>query len=302
MKNAFMKEIYFVLVFAIFSSCEKTIKLKVQDQPAKLVVDASIENNQFPVVALSTSLNYFSTISAEELANSFVHDAVITISDGSKTSQLKEYSYKDISGFTLYYYTVDSSNLSSAIIGEFNKQYQLSIKTKDGQEYTATTTIPPLTKTCDSIWWKQAPNTDDTSLCIMFGTFTDPPGFGNYIRYFTRINSGRFLPGLNSVFDDQFVDGTTYSLEFDMGWDKNNPDKPTAENGYGYAHRGDTVTLKYCNIDQGTYTFWNTWEFAWASYGNPFASPVKVIGNISNGALGAFSGYAAQYKTIIIPK
>jgi hypothetical protein len=291
-----------IFILLIFSSCEKTIKLKVQDQPPKLVVDASIENNQFPVVALSTSLNYFSTISAEELANSFVHDALITISNGTKTSQLKEYSYKDTSGFTLYYYTIDSSNLSSAIIGELNKQYQLNIKTKNGQEYTATTTIPALTKTCDSIWWKQAPNTDDTSLCIMFGRFTDPPGFGNYIRYFTRINNGRFLPGLNSVFDDQFVDGTTYTLEFDMGWEKSNPEKPTAENGYGYAHRGDTVTLKYCNIDQATYTFWNTWEFAWASYGNPFASPVKVMGNVSNGALGAFSGYAAQNKTIIIPK
>src|SRR5690242_18371584 len=249
-------KIYFALfVHIIFSSCEKTIKLKVQDQPAKLVVDASIENGQFPVVALSTSLNYFSTISAEELTNSFVHDAVITIRNGTETSQLQEYSYKDVSGFTLYYYTIDSSNLSSAIVGEFNKQYQLNIKTKDGQEYSATTTIPLLAKKCDSIWWKQAPNTDDTSLCIMFGTFTDPQGFGNYIRYFTRINSGRFLPGLNSVFDDQFVDGTTYTLEFDMGWDKNNPDKPTADNGYGYAYRGDKVTIKYCNIDQDTYNF-----------------------------------------------
>jgi len=41
-----------IFILLIFSSCEKTIKLKVQDQPAKLVVDASIENNQFPVVAL----------------------------------------------------------------------------------------------------------------------------------------------------------------------------------------------------------------------------------------------------------
>ena len=286
----------------IFSSCEKTIKLKVQDQPSKLVVDASIENDQFPVVVLSTSLNYFSSISAEELAKSFVHDAVITISDGTKISQLKEYSYHDTSGVTLYYYTIDSANLVNAIAGQFNKQYHLDIKTKDGEEYVATTTIPALTKTCDSMWWKQAPNTDDSSLCVMFGRFTDPPGFGNYIRYFTRINSGPFLPGLNSVFDDQFVDGKTYTLEFDMGWNKSSLDKPTAENGYGYAHRGDTVTFKYCNIDQATYTFWNTWEFAWASYGNPFASPVKVMGNISNNALGAFSGYAAQYKTIIIPR
>jgi hypothetical protein len=297
-------KIYMSLVLAcvVLFSCEKDIHLKVQNQPSKLVVDASIENERYPVVALSTSLNYFSSITSDELSKSFVHDAVVTISDGIKTSLLKEYSYNTDSGFIVYYYTVDLSDTPSAIRGQFNKQYQLDVKTKDGAEYAATTTIPALTKKCDAIWWEPAPNTDDSSLCVLFGTFIDPPGFGNYIRYFTRINSGRFLPGLSSVFDDQFVDGTTYTLEFDMGWDKNSLDKPTAENDYGYAHRGDTVTLKYCNIDKATYNFWNTWEFAWASYGNPFSSPIKVLGNINNGALGAFSGYATQYITIIIPK
>jgi hypothetical protein len=43
-------------------------------------------------------------------------------------------------------------------------------------------------------------------------------------------------------------------------------------------------------------------EFGYQSIGNTFSSPTKVIGNISNGALGAFCGYAAFYKTIIIRK
>ena len=134
----------------------------------------------------------------------------------------------------------------------------------------------------------------------MFGLFTDPKGLGNYIRYFTQVNSEGYLPGQNSVFDDQFTDGTTYNLQFDMGYDKNTINKN--KDDYGFAHRGDTVTVKFCNIDKATYDFWRTWEFSYQSYNNPFSSPVKVIGNISNGALGAFSGYAAMYKTVIIPK
>ena len=63
----------------------------------------------------------------------------------------------------------------------------------------------------------------------------------------------------------------------------------------------DTVTLKLSNIDRTTYQFWLTMEFAYQSIGNPFASPNKVIGNISNGALGAFCGYASAYKTLAIP-
>ncbi len=296
-----MKYLGFVLFIIIFAACEKTIQLDVVDQPAKLVVEASIESNSTPVVALSSTLNYFSAITTEELSNSFVHDAIVTINNGSITSTLKEYSITDTSGYTFYYYGVDSANPANIIVGEFNKQYQLNIKTADGAEYTASTTIPALTKKCDSIWWQKAPLAEDTMLCTMFGKFVDPAGLGNNIRYFTKTNSDRFLPGLNSVFDDQVVDGKTYSVQFDMGWDKNSTEKITAEN-YGFAHRGDTVTLKFCNIDKATYTFWNTWEFSYQSYGNPFSSPVKVIGNISNGALGAFSGYAAQFKTIIIPK
>ncbi len=284
-----------------FYSCEKKIELNVQNASSKLVVNATIESYTYPIVTLSTSLNYFSSITAQELRNSFIHDAIVTVSDGSVTTQLKEYSYSDSSGYTFYFYSLNDSAASAAIIGEFGKQYELNITTKEGLNYTASTTIPIFTKKCDSIWWQPAPYTDDTSLCVMFGKFIDPPGLGNYIRYFTRINSQNFQSGLNSVFDDQIVDGQTYSVQFDMGWDKNSQEKPVSEN-YGYAHRGDTVTLKFCNIDKATFTFWNTWEFAYQAYGNPFSSPVKVLGNISNGALGVFSGYAAQYKTIIIPK
>ncbi len=66
--------------------------------------------------------------------------------------------------------------------------------------------------------------------------------------------------------------------------------------------KGDTVTLKLSNINKTTYDFWRTMEYTYASVGNPFASPVKVLSNISNNALGYFGGYASQYRTIIIPR
>ncbi|MGB8193468.1 MAG: DUF4249 family protein, partial [Chitinophagaceae bacterium] len=53
--------------------------------------------------------------------------------------------------------------------------------------------------------------------------------------------------------------------------------------------------------DKATFDFWRTMEFSYASIGNPFSSPTKVLGNVK-GALGYFGGYAVQYKTIIIPK
>jgi len=131
------------------------------------------------------------------------------------------------------------------------------------------------------------------------GKFTDPKGYGNYLRYFTKVNSERYLPGALSVFDDDLTDGTTYDFQIDQGIDRNNRPK---EDDYGYFKRGDTVTVKLANIDKGTYDFWRTLEFAYQSVGNPFSSPVKVLSNVSNGALGAFCGYGVQYKSIVIPK
>ena len=121
----------------------------------------------------------------------------------------------------------------------------------------------------------------------------DPPGLGNYVRYFTKTNSEPFFPGGNSVFDDQVIDGTSYEVQLPKGFDKNDPPKMDSN----FFKRGDTVALKFCNIDKASYDFWSTWEFAFQSIGNPFAQPNKVVGNISNGALGVFCGYAAWYGT-----
>ena len=124
----------------------------------------------------------------------------------------------------------------------------------------------------------------------------DPPGLGNFVRYFTKTNSQPFFPGQNSVYTDEVIDGTAYDVAFPQGVDKNDP--PDLDSNF--YNRGDTVTFKFCNIDKPTYTFWSSWEFAYQSIGNPFSQPNKVIGNISNGALGVFSGYAAWYRTLIV--
>jgi hypothetical protein len=291
----------YVFLLLAACSCERTIDLKVKDQPPKLVVDASIENGGTPLVILSNSLNYFSTITPEELSESFIHNAAITITDDSKTVLLKEYSYTDSTGYVLYYYSVDFNDPLQVLIGAFNTTYNLNIKLPDSSIYTSTTTIPPLRKTCDSLWWVKAPDNPDTTRCVLYGLFHDPAGFGDYVRYFTSVNQEPFYPGYTSAFDDQITDGTDYTFQIPKGYSKNDTIKLNDED-FGFFHRGDSIVFKFCDIDKATFNFWRTWEYAYQSNGNPFSSPIKVTGNISNGALGAFSGYAAAYKLINIPK
>ncbi|MBB1287257.1 DUF4249 domain-containing protein [Flavisolibacter sp. BT320] len=287
----------FLFLFSfLLLGCEKDIEIELNSEEPKLVVEATIENGQPPMVVLTRSLDYYAAISPQQLVNSFVRGAEVFVSDGTRTHKLKEYS-TSVGGFTLVHYSIDSSNLSTAVIGELNKQYSLRI-VANGQEYNATTTIPGLTKRIDSVWWKAAPPQADLDQVIVMVKATDPAGFGDYIRYYTKRNSEPFLTPFNATFDDLFIDGTTYELPIERGIDRNRE----IEDRDRLFLKGDTVTLKLSNIDKATYDFWRTMEFAYASVGNPFATPIKVQSNISGNALGYFGGYASQYRTLIIPQ
>jgi hypothetical protein len=232
------------------------------------------------------------------LSGSFLHDAEVIISNGVKTHRLKEYEVPVGAGLSVFYYSTDSSSMGTSFVGEFATSYSLIIKSK-GKEYRANTVLPALAKRIDSLWWKDAPDKEDSNKAVVMVKTTDPPGLGNYIRYFTRVNDQPFFPGLNSVFDDQIIDGKTYSIQVDRGVNRN---EEFDIDEYGFFNKGDTVTLKLANIDKATYNFWRTMEYSYSSIGNPFSSPTKVLGNISGGALGYFGAYAADYKTIVIPK
>lgn len=293
-----IKILFILLSFLLlFSSCEKSVDFNPDKITPKLVVEGTIENGQPPVIYISKSLDYFSAINPAILTASFVRDAEVFVSNGTLTHKLKEYSIPAPGGYNFYYYSIDSSNPGTAFTGELNKNYSLRIIWQ-GNTYTASTTIPNTTRRIDSIFWKQSPAGNPAEKVALMIRATDPAGYGDYIRYFTRRNSEQLYPGLNSVYDDQIIDGSTYEVQVERGVERTG----SQPEGFTYFNKGDTVTLKLCNIDKATFDFWRTMEFTYSSVGNPFSSPTKVISNIKGGGLGYFGGYAAQYRTLIIPQ
>jgi hypothetical protein len=292
-----LKRIFFLgMVMALFTGCEKDIEFELEEKEPKVVVEATIENNEAPLVILTRSIGFFSNITLPMLAQNFINNAEVTISNGTLTHKLKEYTVPLGPGINFYYYSIDSANLSTAFLGQLNQQYSLQV-IAEGKEYTAVTTIPNITKQIDSLWWKPVPGNDNPDKAIVMVKATDPPGFGDYIRYYTKANNHPFYTSERSVYDDFFIDGTTYELQVEPGFDRNEDD-PEKQ----FFNRGDTVVFKISNIDKATFDFWRTWEFSIQSIGNPFSTPTKVLGNISNGALGYFGGYASQYHSLIIPQ
>lgn len=292
-----VRTLFIAFVVSLFMACEKAVDIVPSNLDQVLVVEGSIENNQPPVVVLTRSLAFFEQLSAQDFANSFVRNANVFISDGTRRVRLREYR-RQIGNANFYFYSADSSNPAQIMVGQLNTKYVLEIEA-DGKQYSANTSIPDTSRKVDSLWWQKAPVNRDSSLAIVFSRVTDPKGYGNYIRYFTSVNDSAFLPGSNSVFDDKFVDGTTYDIQVFRGFNRNVEFDPET---FGFFKRGERVKVKMSNIDKATYDFWRTWEQNQSNVGNPFGVPVKVLSNLSAGATGIFAGYASQITSINIPK
>lgn len=285
--------LFLLFAVSIFCSCEKNIDIDLNTATPKLVVEATIETGKPPIVVLSNSLNYYSAVSSQILEGTFVHGAEVSITENNNIHLLREYTI-DSNGVKLSFY---SSDITDTLLGKLNTDYSLLIKT-NGNEYTATTTIPNLTKKIDSLSSRPVYESADSTKVQVYVTATDPRGLGDYIRYYTSTNNDVFFPPYNSVFDDAIIDGTTYTVPIQKGVNKN---MEWTEDDL-FFHKGDSIIMKTCNINKATFDFCRTYEFALQSTGNPFSNPTKVIGNISNGALGYFGGYAPQYTTVVVPE
>lgn len=280
----------------LLMACEKQIAVVPAALPDKLVVEGVIENGQLPVVYLTRSAAFFEQLSASQVQQLFVRNARLTLDDGSRQVPLVEV-VAPFGGTTVRFYTCDPANPATAMRGRLNTSYKLVIES-EGQRYEATTRIGDTLRRIDSLWWQQAPGTTAANRISVMSRVTDPKGFGNYIRYFTSVNDSAFLPGINSVFDDLLIDGTTYDIQVFRGVNRN---QNIEQEDFGFFSRGQRVAVKLCNIDKATFDFWRTWEQNQQNLGNPFGVPIKVLGNISNGALGYFGGYAVQIKRLRIP-
>ncbi len=294
--------ILLLLSASFYLSCEKEVDIDLDSGETKLVVDGQIETDGYPLVVLTKSIGYFSKVDLATLENSFVHNASVRVSDGIRTIQLKEYVID--TGFNgsnkFSFYSIDTADVTSlAFKGVEEKYYSLTIEA-EGKTYTSVTKIPAV-KGVDSMWFrKPAGDVVVDDAVLMYVRYQDPDTLGNYMRYFTKRNSEFFFTPFNSTFDDQIVNGTIIdSLSLLAGYNRS---KEPNFDSVGYFFRGDTVTLKWCAIDKGTFKFFSTFEFATGSVGNPFSSPVNVTSNIKGGALGVWAGYGVQQTTKIISK
>ena len=328
--NIIVLSIVYCLLSIVFSSCTKVVEVTIPDSAEQVVVEGTIENNVPPVVILTKSQKFFGTVDLNNLGNYFVHGASITVtgSDGTQTHLIElclqglnlpadqQQTLLNALGFS----TVDSANIPNVCVytipdivtyfsggtpsfmGKERTTYTLDIMAPplhgtDSVHVTSSTYIPTAIG-MDSLTIREATGVEyRDSMVSLYANVSVPDTFGNFLRYKTKRNHEPYYnPMGGTVYDDRLFVGLHLGLPIERGQDPNAKFDLKTDT---YFWKGDTVTVKWSNIDAKTYDFFYTLENDGGD--SPFSSPVKIKTNVTNG-LGIWAGYATKYYTVAIPE
>ncbi|MCB0567176.1 MAG: DUF4249 domain-containing protein [Phaeodactylibacter sp.] len=303
-----MKNIIPTLAVAtlLATSCEKAFIPEGADAPPQIVVEGYIEGGERPAppfVILTRNVPFFSEFGPEDLENTFVHDAIVKVSDGEKTAELSELCLDELSeeekrlASALFGFNPDSLgfnfcvyiDLSFSMRGEEGKSYTLEVEA-EGQRLQSVTSIPRHAA-LDSLQFRNPPGEANDTLAQLLCFLADPAGEANFYRYQVAINDSGFISPFASVFDDRLTNGQY--VEFPLFKPEPRGTQDFDLETLGLYRVGDTVTVKWITLDKEHYNFWNTLEFNAANQG-PFSSYTLIDSNIEGG-LGIWGGLSASY-------
>ncbi|MBL0310613.1 MAG: DUF4249 family protein [Bacteroidetes bacterium] len=319
-----------LILALIVTSCTKIADIKLPAKSEQVVVEGSIENDAPPIIILTKSQRFFGTVNLNDLGSYFIHGAEVRVRSGEGDSVLlQEFCLNSLNlpadqarlllrafGFS----QVDSASLPSVCVytvpdifnylsggmtafhGKERTDYFLNITAPpfnggDSIRLSSSTHIPTAIG-IDSLAIREHENPIyRDSLAAVYVYITVPDTFGNFVRYKNSRNSEPYYsPLTGSVYDDKLFVGLQIGLPLGRG---EAPGSKFDLNTSNYFWKGDTVNLKWSNIDSRTYDFYFSLENSGGS--SPFSSPVRINTNINNG-LGVWAGYATKYYSIIVPK
>ncbi len=282
-------------------SCETPISVKLPKSSSTKVIEGWIENGQSPIVVVSNSLDYYSTINVDSIQASVDKDAIVTVTDEyGNTEQLKlGFSFEHIFGLMGAVYS------GTTIVGEAGKTYYLRVEDKDGNVYTATTTIPNNTVNIDSLKFTNNNPTDTAALIRVY--FTDEASTYDCYRFFVKVNNLDVCYSQISLgtFDDLTFNGKAMNYEMIRSPLSNMVMTAMSEKDREayyrrYFKKGDVVCVRSTLTDTATLNYWFPLQVdvqvGFVAYMITSTYPTNIKGE---NVTGIWSGYNARYDTLV---
>ena len=256
----------FIFIMLLLFSCEKVIDVDLNEASPEVVVEGNLSSStNLAEVKLSKTGSYLGDSPIEKISN-----ALVTIeNEFGRNFVLEE--------------VEEGLYRSDKISPKEETTYNLSIEV-EGEKYESTSKLNPVVN-IDSLTYFF----DDGFAFLEEGYiikiyFTDPGEQKNYYRInFFESDTLKYEAGDLIVFDDRLVDGK--ALEVTLRGIIFEPD--------------DTVSIQLISLDKGAYEYYNTFQDL-INVNPGSAAPANPTSNITNGALGYFSAWSADFKTVII--
>jgi hypothetical protein len=266
--NKFFVISVLLIISFIFSACEKVIEISLADSKPVIVIEATVTNGKEPfTVLISKTSPYFGT-STKEL----VSGAKVSLrTDNGKPKYFTEqspgiYKMEKVTAFVNNWYNVDV---------EYN-----------GITYSARSYLHAMVPIVDvTISHFDGLGFFDSGYKINC-FIRDPVNIDNFYRIKLLIDGMAVNnDGEIDLYSDKLFDGKVIGL---------------VQHSAMVFQDTDVVTVELQAIDQAAYDYFSTLENITGIEMIQSASPANPISNFSNGALGYFSAYSVDRKTVVI--
>lgn len=279
-----MRYLFFVVVAIMFFSCEKEIDMTFPEKDRRITINAEIKSDSIVQVHLSKSIG---VLELDKNADSIADAAVFLYENNVLLEQL---------------HYVDSGYYRSSTKAKPNAIYKLQVNHKTYPTASAQTRIPSkvmITK-IDTVTKKVDDQMNSYMALHHKITFTDPADednyyaltvYGSYMEYIyddwyymvkdsIKRTEKQYITSTDMVledgvgsdnvllFTDNLINGRTYSLECMIN------------SYYGW---GSTYQFHLKSISKDLYLYLMSKQKSGYTKNNPFAEPVTVYNNITNG-------------------
>lgn len=279
MRNFYLVLIIFLLF--IFSACE--VEVESNPYEPEIVLEGVVEYGKCPVVVLSLLIPVGTILENAQKSSIPIRWAKVTVSDGVNEEVLVGMTDAN----SLFKYKYSALHMK----GEIGKTYTLRVE-YSGRVLTATTKIPKQPDLYNIEVYKL--NYSDSLYSIKVH-IDNIPNEKNYYLFQVKqnIDTDVFRPSFFGAIEDNSEDEDFSVIVYNS---------MRMIKGYSlYFNSKKTYVLKFCQIGELEYAFWNDYFNQIIAASNPIYPNVSNLSTNINGGLGIFYGCASRDYLITIP-
>jgi hypothetical protein len=274
----------FPIMLLFIAGCISDVELDIPDQEVKHVVEGWIEQDGFPRVIISETMNFNTSHGLADIFDLLITDAQVRIKTGDDEELLS------IVQDTMY--TVLPIYRGFRIKGEVGKEYTIEVRIDD-HIYTSTDVIMPPVE-IDSLWFIPEPGKNNRGNVHL--SFTDPPQAGNFYRLVAkRVGlDDDFYNVSGNILGDFLFNGK--KLQFPLVRSTSNVYDEDDE----YFGPGETVVVKICMLTEQRYSYLSSVSSQLGTMLSPISIQSKTVSLMAGGALGGWCCFGVSTDTIRI--